>query len=723
MRYDVFIDESGRFTETSSDPGDRIIEHKRTKNFASQLAGIIVEDGKLSPDDAWRVFKPACDEASVFVSDEFHSTTVKRLGGGLFDRLVIASCRCLERSQIKPFRLVNRERVSFGNRKANYVNMVGELLIRICKELDRHDDGVITLNVYQAGIKNSEYESGNLPFWEHDDFQPTLKTVFQRASISAGWAKESAKWELGSFKFRSGTKDERLWLCDLISNASHDDFSTVSKQAAESLRELLRNFDFELSFNVTLEKVSELCNRNAFGISVVELLEAILSPWASKEAKTAYADEFDHVLLMLWELPPPARGPQIQTVLGWLQQTAEDRERLSDAKSICKWLDNRLTAKHEAAIRSKDSPLFSWVRLGIAVSALTACNHSADFSAGRKNLLLIDQLIPDIAGRWEYASDLMRSINIQAVHLNDCFEHQAACDKLGPVANYYRDLGTLFNTVYPDVFRGVVHSKICGEALGTMVQAQTFLMLQGKALLDDARLTSEMAIEQFSDEADRKRQYQYRSEIECIAGEWEVARQYLMKGIGASSEDHGSLASFITELDPEKRGFPLLHWTRIGGMAAVADDKHEFQLFLAAWNASGLDPFIQNNLSSYPAHGILRRIAEVYAASGEFSKMTETLRTLQRLVQAQPTPLFRLIQAAAIMQAAGLAGRTDSQQMRRLIQGGKNDAPIEDLLQKIIKETNLNQLRISNIAEEFQKAINNEFTSETLTQSAKLVGY
>ena len=185
MRYDVFIDESGLFTETSSDPGDRIIEHKRTKKFASQLAGIIVEDGKLSPEDAWRVFKPACDEASVFVSDEFHSTTVKRLGGGLFDRLVIASCRCLERSQIKPFRLVNRERVSFGNRKANYVNMVGELLIRICKELDRHDDGVITLNVYQAGIKKSEYESGNLPFWEHDDFQPTLKTVFQRASISA----------------------------------------------------------------------------------------------------------------------------------------------------------------------------------------------------------------------------------------------------------------------------------------------------------------------------------------------------------------------------------------------------------------------------------------------------------------------------------------------------------------------------------------------------------
>jgi hypothetical protein len=723
MIYDVFIDESGLFTETSSDPGDRINEHKRTKKFASQLAGIIVEEGKLEPADAWRVFKPACDEASIVVSEEFHSTTVKRLGGGVFDRLVIASCRCLEQSQIKPFRLVNRERVSFGNRKANYVNMVGELLVRICKELDRCDEGVIVLNIYQAGIKNSEYELGDLPFWEHDDFEPTLKTVFQRASISAGWAKESSKWQLGTFKFRSGTKDERLWLCDLISNASHDDFRTVSKQAAESLRASLRNFDFELSFNVTLEKVTELRNRDAFGMAIVELLEAILSPWASNEAKAAYADNFDRVLLQLLELPPLARSPQIQTVLGWLQQTADDRDRLSEAKFICKWFDERLTSKHEASIRSKDSALFSWVRLGITTASLTACNHSGDLAQGKQRFLMIDNLIPEIAGRWEYASDLMRSIVVQAVHLNDCFEHEAVSKKLGLVAGYYQGLGELFDSAYPGLFPDVVRSKVCGEALGTMVQAQIYLMLQGKVTVGEARRTSERAVEQFSDEADRKRQFQYRSEIECIASEWDSARQYLMRGIGASNADHRSLAKFIAELDSENRAFPLLHWTRIGGMAAIADAKDELAAFLAAWNASGLDSYIQKQLSTYPAHGILRRMAGVYAANANFPKMIETVRTLRSVVQANPTPLFRLIEAAGVMQAAGLAGRIDPQQMQRLIQGGKNDDPVETVLQKITKETNLNQLRISNIAEDFQKVINSEFTSETLTQTAKVVGY
>lgn len=723
MKYDVFIDESGLFTETSTDPGERIIEHKRTRKFASQLAGIVVEKGKLSPDDAWRVFKPACDEASVFVNDEFHSINVKRLGGGIFDHLVIATCRCLEQAKIVPFRLVNRERVSFGNRKANYVNMVGELLVRICKELDRCDPGVIVLDIYQAGIKSGEYESGDQPFWEHDDFEPTLKAVFQRASISAGWAKESSKWQLGTFKFRSGTKDERLWLCDLISNASHDDFNTVSKPAAESLKASLKNFDFELSFNVTLEKVKELCNRDAFGMAIVELLEAILSPWASSDAKAAYASNFDRVLLHLWDLPPLARSPQIQTIVGWLQQTADDRDRLADAKFICKWFEERLALKHVSSRLSKDSSLYSWFRLGIAIAALTACNHGGDLAQGRQHLILIDKLVPEIAGRWEYASDLMRSIVVQAVHLNDCFEHEAVAKKLGLVAEYYQGLGQLFDSAYPGFFPDVVRSKVCGEALGTMLQAQIFLMLQEKATAGETRLTSERAIEQFSDEADRKRQFQYRSEIECIAGEWDASRRYLMRGIGAPNADHSSLAKYIAELDPSYRVFPLLHWTRIGGMSAIANAKDEFNTFLAAWNASGLDSYIQKKLSTYPAHGILRRMAGVYAASGNFPKAIETVRTLRAVVQVNPTPLFLLIDAAGVMQAAGLAGRLDLEQMRRLIEGGKDDEPVETALQKIVRDAQQSQGQLVEIAQHFLRVVKEDLNPAILIRTAQVIGY
>jgi hypothetical protein len=367
--------------------------------------------------------------------------------------------------------------------------------------------------------------------------------------------------------------------------------------------------------------------------------------------------------------------------------------------------------------------LFSWVRLGIATASLTACNHSGDLALGRLNLQLIDNLIPNIAGRWEYASDLMHSIVVQAVHLIDGFEHEVACDKLRLVVGYYQGLGELFDSAYPGLFPELVRSKFCGDALGTMVQAQIGLILQGKTTVDEARLTSKMAVEQFSDEADRKRQFQCRSEIDCIAGEWDAARKNLMLAIGAARADHDSLSKCIAELDAESRAFPLLHWTRIGGMAAIADAKDELVSFLAAWNVSGLDSYIQKELSTYPAHGILRRVAGVYAACGRYTKMVESIRTLRQVVLVNPTPLLRLIETASVLQAAGLAGRTDPQQMMNLICGTRHYEPIEKSLQKIISETVVNQPRIAEIAKHFLSVVNEDLSSEQLIYAAQIVGY
>jgi hypothetical protein len=95
MHYDIFIDESGLFTETSTDPGDRIVEHRRRKQFPSQLAGVFAPVGYLTPEESWRRLKPACEKAAVTVVDEFHSKDIKKRVGGAFDTLVVAACERL----------------------------------------------------------------------------------------------------------------------------------------------------------------------------------------------------------------------------------------------------------------------------------------------------------------------------------------------------------------------------------------------------------------------------------------------------------------------------------------------------------------------------------------------------------------------------------------------------------------------------------------------------
>ena len=48
MMYDVFIDESGLFIETSTAPADRVKHHKQDRKFPSQLAGVVCLVGQLT---------------------------------------------------------------------------------------------------------------------------------------------------------------------------------------------------------------------------------------------------------------------------------------------------------------------------------------------------------------------------------------------------------------------------------------------------------------------------------------------------------------------------------------------------------------------------------------------------------------------------------------------------------------------------------------------------
>ena len=177
----------------------------------------------------------------------------------------------------------------------------------------------------------------------------------------------------------------------------------------------------------------------------------------------------------------------------------------------------------------------------------------------------------------------MQAIVAKAVHQNDCFEHVVAHNSLEKVVKYYQDLGGFFGDAYPELFLSAIRSDQCAKALGTKLQSEMFLLLSGLGRIQDARDTSDAAIAEFASLADRNRQYQYRSEVEAIAANWEVARQYLAMSFELPSHTHQTVAAHIRTINhPVARGFALLHWTRIGGMAAVASAGQELADFKAA---------------------------------------------------------------------------------------------------------------------------------------------
>lgn len=173
----------------------------------------------------------------------------------------------------------------------------------------------------------------------------------------------------------------------------------------------------------------------------------------------------------------------------------------------------------------------------------------------------------------------------------------------------------------------------------------------------------------------------------------------------------------------------MLHWTRIGGLAAAKGDNVELSDFFTAWKNTGLEKsdWMTGNTNYYPTHGILRRMAMVYAACQEPARVTEVLRLLRALVQSSPSVLFRLIEAAAILQSAGLIGQYDLPDMQRRLSGGKSDINVAKLLDKLATNAEATQPRIALIVKAWievnSKISENTAEPQLLIEAGKVVGY
>ena len=94
---------------------------------------------------------------------------------------------------------------------------------------------------------------------------------------------------------------------------------------------------------------------------------------------------------------------------------------------------------------------------------------------------------------------------------------------------------------------------------------------------------SDQAIGEFQHDRDRVRQWQYRCELETVACEWSLAREYLAKTLNLADTSREPIAAHLQSMpDDFGKAFSLLRWTRIGGMSAAAGEKTELEAFVSA---------------------------------------------------------------------------------------------------------------------------------------------
>ncbi|WP_294160084.1 hypothetical protein [uncultured Selenomonas sp.] len=168
-----------------------------------------------------------------------------------------------------------------------------------------------------------------------------------------------------------------------------------------------------------------------------------------------------------------------------------------------------------------------------------------------------------------------------------------------------------------------VTSDTLGKIYGSLLQTQTFLGLHDAAHFADARAAFDSAMEQFTDERDRQREYQYRTATEIAAGAYDNARRCLCRAVAVDAEaaPDALLAAILAVTSVSGRLFALVHYAHL--MDWALRDGHALgRAFYDAWQkaASGVHAlFPDTEEDAYPRTTILWHFGAACAQMGERS--------------------------------------------------------------------------------------------------------
>lgn len=701
----LYLDESGTFEEPAFSAGDRA--EAANQSAASQLVGFLAPLGADQKALARRALEVAYRHADLILGEEVHGTELKP--GPAYDALIDRLLDELRASDWQPVRLVNLERVGYGDHAATYTNMVAELLLRIFeqKQLDGYDS--ISLRVVGARVKLNEEEDGTPILLDPNEYQRRIDEYLAFAAVRRGLAAESLGWRISELKLGSGRTWPELQVCDLLSNASFRNFAKCGDIVGQKLNAAFACYNYSLAVPEFLERVDNLLSQDALGLALRALSERLSPGHTADPIALQGRARLETVVHRLATLGATSRDAYLREITAWLEQVINLQRAFDRGERLIKWFQTEVLAAIINEAPAKEHSL-DWFAFTLHSWALTLFNHLGKIASARSEVQRIDDLLPQVAQRWEHAELVAGALVTQAVHLTDCFDYDGASTRARAVVDYYGSFSDLLCEALPDIFPNRVRSELRGKALGTRLQAEMYAALRQPERIDEARRLSDDAIEEFAADDDRSRQFQYRCELETIADRFIEARSFLAKSLGLSDESsHVEIGVTIRTLEHAAQGFALLHWLRLGAKLCAAGGSGDRQAFLEALQRSRLlqSAWCVAEQLGYPAHGIRRRAAFIFAAEGQTSEALSALGQLRRLDPlGQKQLVLVLVLLAAQIEIAGLTGEQDRRLARRLLDCAEPERlGANQLLSQLERTFTTEQFVVERIAREFKQTL------------------
>lgn len=636
LKLELFLDESGQFSETSTEPREKLSADLSRRRFPSQLAGVCAPAGELKR-DAEQVLRQILGGQLPAIA---HAVDLKQKDPGRYQAAFPKLEAALEVRGWRAVRLANLEGVSWGDRVANQTNAVAELVVRLLdhhrrKGAERVELRVICGNV-RIGTVDEELDIPEL--MKEEDFQRRVREHLGFTAIRRGLAEEAAGWSV-RVQLRS-VKDRGLQLADFLSHGSHDDFSPLQPRAEEALRRAFGETDWSLEVRPLVEQADEALADGAVARALQLLTPMLVAESTTEGFRRAAQRRIEPALARLAQMGGPARAVQLQQLEHWLDTIIETQRDLVVGERVATWLSRTLVEGLQGRVEGPSLPAFE---LALCRWRLTAANHDGRLEDARGHVHRVEALLPSVLARQEHLELVSEALVAKAVHHTDCLEHDVASTAMSNLQAHHEGLAAFA----ADLVEGVVqHSAQRAKALGTQLQAEMYAGLRDPSRFEKARALSEQALSEFGEPTQIQRQCQYRAQLETWAGNLDEAGAWLARGIGLEpTATREMILDHIEGLPGFPRGFALLHFLRL---TRVARDPLGLRCAGDSWvTEAGL---------GYPAHGIRRQLAALQAETGDPAAAE---RTLTALLKLPSTTVLELVGLAAWLEVAAHHPRAD----------------------------------------------------------------
>lgn len=665
QEYSLYLDESGQFLKHSTDPKER--ESAAPQDFPDQIAGFFAPRSKTIAAEASEIMKKACSKARLPYDGKSHA---KYLGVAYINLLLPPLLEELKKRNWQPVRLVNKETVVYGPRISTYTNMVAELVLRILQSKAKEVDDHVYINLIGAIVTLDEkivLPSGkeHARIIEIEEYLQTISDYLNWAANQRNILREQLRWGISKINLKDAVKTPELQICDLLSNASHKNYSKCTPDNAKLLKIAFGDFDQTIETKDLLAELDRYIERQEFGEAILRLARVFCLGSETSYFRNAAALRLENAVNRLCQIGVRGRNSHLLFVTARLEQLIGERREANLGATFTHWLQSAVIAslRRYLQVTQSDSTI-DWFEYVVARWQMTAANHRGIFTESDRALTIMKRLQPSLAKRSECYPILMEGIITQAVHEMDTFNFDAATKNLQWISSSLSSQADALKDLMPDDFEVAPHYELKARALGTLALNLILSRPKSDADWETARRVSNEAIYEFVDLDDKSRQYQIRCHLETNAGNFSEARRYLYMSfepaLDSTNVSHEMLAQAFNKTG-EARGFTfqfsLAHWLRIGFAAVLNGDRIEAEKFVHCFRRSKVadSEWCKGERSTFPAHLILRFLSVIQASQGDIGSAMNTLQRLQKVINdGSFSFIMKAIEVATFAEVAAL---------------------------------------------------------------------